>query len=95
MDPSLPGFLVGYVLLVRPPCIQNFTTDFLQRCLSTLGSSSDQVPLLHANLHSQPPTLLLKEWAKLKLAMGPWKAALATADNVGILLLWYIYPSWA
>ena len=93
MDPPPPGFLVSYVISVLPQCIRSFTADFLQKCLSTPESSSDQVSLPRATLRSQSPVPLLKEWAKLRLTEGPWKDALVTAAGVSLLLLWY--PSWA
>jgi hypothetical protein len=93
VNPLQPGFLVRYVLPVRLPCIWSFTADFLPKCLSTPKSSSDQVPLSHATLDSQSHTLLLEEWAKLKLTQGLWNGALATTARVSVLLFWY--PSWA
>ena len=65
-----------YVLPVPPLCIQSFTTDFTQQCLSTPESSGD------TTLHSPLPMPLLRGWAKLKLASGSWKSALIATVNV-------------
>jgi hypothetical protein len=72
-------------------CIRWFSAYLLQRYFST--PESDQVPPFHATLHSQSPTPILKEWAKLILRKVPWKDAMDTTADVSILLLWC--PSWA
>ena len=65
----------------------------MQRCLSTPESSDDgswrtsqhrDVQISRLSPHSPTPQLLLREWAREKLAYGSWKDALTTAVNVSI-----------
>ena len=78
-----------------------FTTDFMQRCLSTHDSSGDPSwnAARHGNMPSRGTTLcppfpppLLTEWTRLKLTSGSWKDALATTVGVSILGLYHPHP---
>ena len=66
---------------VLPLCIRHFITDFLQRCLSAPANSLD------TNIRSPPPTLLLREWAKIELTGGLWRDPLVAALSVSISFL--------
>ena len=79
MTGPIVAWVSGKLCYPDPPlCIQYFSTDFLQRCLSTPESSAD------TTLHSQSTSPLLREWAKSKLTCGSWRDALAAALNVSI-----------
>lgn len=61
-----------------PPWIRPFATVFMPQCLSTPEDGDD------TTIHSPSPTLLLREWVKLRLTGGSWKDALVDALNVSI-----------
>ena len=78
------------------PCVQCFSADFTQQCLSTFESDGDAVSTptqdtTGATVHATP-TPLLREWAKAKLAHDTWKDALLSAVGVSITFCFRVYP---
>ncbi|KAF8139668.1 WD40-repeat-containing domain protein [Boletus edulis] len=65
----------------------SWVSDFLQQYLSireSRGGATSEVAQDENTSMLYAPTLLLKEWAKLKLARGSWQDVLASTDDVSV-----------